>query len=174
MEQIRGSDEERARYEHYMRLLSSDAEYDLNMLERHRIAVMFVIVDRFRNIEMAMTEEEWLGFLMKHVSVAELMRKYEQYSLDYLGKKKEVDRRGDSVFDKVNSLVMEMRGGSGELKIEWKGEEILEGDIIEYDTGLEDTGEEGTGEDTDTTQPAEGDGPSSDQIQVEEEREDSG
>lgn len=148
MELIRGDPDQMERYGHYMRLLSDDPDLDLNMLECHRLSVIFVNLDRFKNWELSKDREEWVDFLKQNYSVADLMRKYEQYALDYLQKHKMADMRPSSVFDQAKSIMAEFRGGSGELKIEWKGEQelVMEGEVIDSDyKGHEEVGEAGLG-----------------------------
>jgi hypothetical protein len=132
MEIVRGSEESLARYGYYLKMLQDDDEFNLNLLECHRIAVMFTLVDRFKTWELEKDKEEWVTFLKNNYSVADLMRKYEEFALKYLQNAKGVSKGPISVFDQAREIVAEFRSGGGELRIEWKGEEVLEGVSHEY------------------------------------------
>lgn len=198
MEIVRGSKESLARYAYYVKLLQDDDEFNLNMLESHRIAVMFTLVDRFKTWEIEKDKEEWVTFLKNNYSVADLMRKYEEFAMKYLQNAKGVRKGPVSVFDQAREIIAEFRKDGGELRIEWKGEEVLEGVAYEYKDSEspenidvqdsnssvgdkdeqnnqrpEDIEEDSSGQGADTPQTEEGDRSTSERVQDKKEREDS-
>lgn len=198
MEIVRGSKESLARYAYYVKLLQDDDEFNLNMLESHRIAVMFTLVDRFKTWEIEKDKEEWVTFLKNNYSVADLMRKYEEFALKYLQNAKGVRKGPVSVFDQAREIIAEFRKDGGELRIEWKGEEVLEGVAYEYEDSEspenidvqdsnssvgdkdeqnnqrpEDIEEDSAGQGADTPQTEEGDRSPPERVQDKKDRQDS-
>ena len=172
MEIVRGSEESLGRYNYYVKMLQDDDEFSLNLLECHRIAVMFTLVDRFKTWELEKDKEEWVTFLKNNYSVADLMRKYEEFAMKYLQNAKGVRKGPTSVFDQAREIVAEFRSGGGELRIEWKGEDVLEGVSYEYSARPEKAEGDTAGEVEDTPQFKNGDEPPSKRLQDKKERED--
>jgi hypothetical protein len=128
---------DKANYERYMRLIDEDTDLNVSMLEADRLAMIFTLVDRFKSWELALERDEWVRTLSENMPVAELMRKYETYAMDYVAKKKVKFGGVESPFDAAKELVMKLRQGASEFELHWTAQDTDSQGVIVVDASKE-------------------------------------
>lgn len=117
VEKIKENPEDYKRYKFYLSELNDDPALSFNLIEISRIAAILMQLERYD----AWAYEKGVDELSQFETTNDRIRKMNEFVLNYIerAKKKSVF---DDTIQNAKELVLELKGESGDVKLEWKKE----------------------------------------------------